>query len=148
MLALSVYDIDTLNGMVHSDCTLVRVDVRPLQTAYLTDAQTCGQTDIDAKVAECEILLDEIKYFLVVCHRQHLNILVAFYGWIFDVPFLVVHPAVLHSELHHHPQHNQHILYRLDAKSPIEFLQHKFLHKFFTQSLTIAKRWQYVVLQN
>ena len=69
MLTLTINNVDALNGAVHGDCAVVGIDVRPFQTANLSDTQTSGQTDIDAEVAEREVLLDEIEDFLVVCHR-------------------------------------------------------------------------------
>ena len=42
MLALIIHNVDTLNGTVHSDSTIVGVDVRPLQAANLADAQSGG----------------------------------------------------------------------------------------------------------
>ena len=48
-------------GAVHGDSTIIGIDVRPFQTANLSDTQASGQTDIDAEVAECEVLFDEIE---------------------------------------------------------------------------------------
>lgn len=74
----------------------------------------------------------------MVCHRQHLNILVGLCRGVLDVPLAIVRPFVLYSELHHHFQDNKDILHRLNAETAIEFLQNELLHKFLTQSLTIA----------
>ena len=74
----------------------------------------------------------------MVCHRQHLNILVGLCRGVLDVPLAIVRPFVLYSELHHHFQDNQDILHRFDVETSIEFLQNELLHKFLTQSLTIA----------
>lgn len=74
----------------------------------------------------------------MVCHRQHLYFLVGLCRGVFDIPLAIVHPFVLYSELHHHFQDNQDVFHRFDAESAIEFLQNELLHKFLTQSLTIA----------
>ena len=62
MLVAALQDVDALNGAVHGNSTLDRVHVRPFQSAYLSDAQSCSQTDVDAKVAESEVLFDEVEY--------------------------------------------------------------------------------------
>ena len=115
MLVVALQDVDALNGAVHGNSTFDRVHVRPFQSAYLSDAQSCSQTDVDAKVAESEVLLDEVEYFFVVCNGQDLHLLGRIYCRVLDVPFAVVHPFVLHSKLHHHFQDNQNVLHRLCA---------------------------------
>lgn len=37
--------------------------------------QACGQTDVDAEVAECEVILHEVKDLFMVCYCQHFNLL-------------------------------------------------------------------------
>ena len=61
MLAFVLHNVDALNGAVHGNCAVVGVNIRPFQTANLSDTQACGQTDIDTEVAECEVLFDEIE---------------------------------------------------------------------------------------
>lgn len=115
MLAFALHHVDALNGAVHGNCAVVGVNVRPFQTANLSDTQASGQTDIDTEVAECEVLFDEIEDLLVVCHRQHLNFLVGLSRRVFDIPLAIAHPLVLYPELHHHFQDNQNILHGLNA---------------------------------
>ena len=69
MLAFALHNVDALNGAVHSNRSIVGVYVRPFQTTYLSDTQASGQTDIDTKVAESEVLFDEIEDLFVVFRR-------------------------------------------------------------------------------
>ena len=119
MLAFALHNVDALNGAVHGNCAVVGVNVRPFQTANLSDTQASGQTDIDTEVAECEVLFNEIEDLLVVCHRQHLNFLVGLSRRVFDIPLAIAHPLVLYSELHHHFQDYQNVLYRFNTESAI-----------------------------
>ena len=88
MLVFALHNVDAFNGAVHGNCAVVGIDVRPFQTANLSDTQACGQTDIDTEVAECEVLFDEIEDLLVVCHRQYLNFFVGLCRWVLALSFL------------------------------------------------------------
>ena len=148
MLLFAVHDVDALNGAPHRNRAVVGVYVSPLQAANLADAQPRSQTDVYAKIAEREVLPNEVQNLLVVRHRQHLNLLAALRRRILYVPLAIVHALVLHAELHHHFQHDKDVLHGLHAQSAVQFPQHKLLHKFLTQSLTLAERRQNVVLQH
>ncbi len=119
-----------------------------LRVSAFAYAESCGQADVDAQVAEGEVLLDVVENLLVLCYGEYLRFLRHLRRGVLDVPLAVGHPFVFDSELHHHFQDDEDVPYGLDAQSCLEFLQDELLHKFFTQSLTTAECWQDVVLQN
>lgn len=80
-----------------------------------------SQTDVDSEVTEREVQLDELENLPMVRHRQYLDFITGLCRRIFDIPFAVVHPPVLHAEPHHHFQNNENVLHRLDAESAVQF---------------------------
>ena len=148
VLAFALNDVYALDGAVHGDCPVVHVDVAPSEATHFAYAQSCGQADVDAQVAECEVLLDVVENLPVLCYGEHLRFLGHLRRGVLDVPLAVGHPFVFDSELHYHLQDDENVLYGLDAQPCFKFLQDELLHKFFTQSLSAAECRQDVVLQN
>ena len=70
------------NGTIHSYCAVVGVDVRHFKP-QISPTQTCSQADVDAEVAECEVLLMKSRIFLwCATVSTSISLLVAVVGYL------------------------------------------------------------------
>jgi len=71
-----VNDIYSLNRAAHTYSFSNQIDVAPVSAQNLSDSHPCTQADIDAKIAEHEIVDNILHNTPLMVHAQYLQLLV------------------------------------------------------------------------
>lgn len=131
MSAASASRVYPLNRPAYADDTQVRVDVVPLETADLADAQARAQADEDTEVAERKILPHVRHQKTLLAQGQHLDLPLASSRGKDYVNRMERPVPVLGPVTEDHPEDDHHILNRLAAQSGCELFVDEGLHFLF-----------------
>lgn len=96
-------------------CSICHIDVAPLQSAYFSNAQPCTKADINSQPSKGKVALNVVQNLSVIGDRQHFQFLAGGGRGVFYIPFVVSHPFIFYSELHHHFKDYQNVLYCFDT---------------------------------
>ena len=92
--------------------------------------------------------LNIVQNLFMICHGQDLQLFTSNICWVLNIPFVIVHPFVFHSEFHNHLQDNKNVLNRFHAQSAFQLFKHKVLYIIFMKFVTLTKLWQNVIFKN
>ena len=129
MALAAIHDIDALNGFVHLDDSLGKVDVLPSEGTNLTNTHPGRETYQNAQVAEGKVFSHMAKQPLLVGDGKHLDLLFLQGCWELDVPFFVWEEMEFHAVAVHHLENDEQVLHGLAAQC-LEFRDDELLHLF------------------
>ena len=115
MLFLTLNDIDAFNRATDRYCSICHIDVDTLQSAYFSNAQPGTKADMNSQPRKGKVALNVVQNLSVIGDRQHFQFLAGGGRGVFYIPFVVSHPFIFNSELHHHFKDYQNVLYCFDT---------------------------------